>query len=111
MKKYSFILLSLLILSTPLIYWKILNSMIIDPENHQVITEFPVYEEVVKEEISSENAKLALETNDFLTGYWDGQNKKWHGSIHWSTNPEYRRGHMLGSFDKKHKIERYDKID
>lgn len=46
-------------------------------------------------------------SKQFLCGYTDGQKETWAGTLQWTFNTDYRRGHMFGLSDKKRGIRRY----
>jgi hypothetical protein len=46
-------------------------------------------------------------SKQFLCGYNDGQKETWAGTLQWTFNTDYRRGHMFGLNDKKRGIKRY----
>jgi hypothetical protein len=108
-RKYVFAL-SLIVLSTPFIILGIIGSMRIKPESHHPFTEI---KENKKEEIFvqgiivSQQEKNPSET--FMNGYWDGWKGKIYSPFRWTVNADYRQGHMLGSYDRKNGIDRYER--
>lgn len=67
---------------------------------------------IEKENINNLNKSESKEdekSKQFMRGYWDGYKGKWLGPIKWTLSKEYRQGHLLGSSDKKNKIERFKK--
>ena len=65
----------------------------------------------IKEDLKldKEKKKEYIPSKDFMTGYWEGYNGKKALFFRWSSNEDYRQGHMLGAYDKKNNIERYEK--
>jgi hypothetical protein len=74
------------------------------PESKPEINPQPLITEPKKEEKKKESANP-----EFIRGYWDGWDGKRLPIIRWTTNEDYRQGHMLGTYDHKHKIERYER--
>jgi len=59
--------------------------------------------------LDKDKKKEYVPSKDFITGYWEGYNGKKALFFRWSSNEDYRQGHMLGAYDKKNNIDRYEK--
>jgi len=118
MKKSFFVVLLLAILSTPLVILGIISIVRVKPEARP-INESPMSEirQVQPVPVPSESSPVApavgattqpaTPSATFMTGYWDGGHGKWLGPIRWTLSDDYRQGHMLGSYDRKNRIDRY----
>lgn len=106
MKKSSFVLYILAVISTPLIILSVCHFMTIRPQVYKSITELPEAseEEVISQIVVSEKTKPS---QIFLSGYYDGWRGKAVGPIRWIVNEDYRQGHMLGVYDRKKGVDRY----
>lgn len=51
----------------------------------------------------------ACPSSQFMTGYWDGYSGKWLSPFRWTFSDDYRNGHEVGSYDREHHIERYQR--
>jgi hypothetical protein len=114
MKK--FLIFCATVIFPPLLILAIINILKISPEPYHPISDFPIAENKSQKEnmIGSEKeiAKMyppkKIQSDSYMKGYWDGKNGKALGPIQWILNDEYRQGHMVGAYDKKNKIERYE---
>lgn len=81
------------------------------PQNSQVpqIVEpvKPTEPEEKPAEIVPTQPVTPVPSSTFMKGYWDGWHGIWLGPIRWILSDDYRQGHMLGSHDRSHHIERY----
>lgn len=116
MKKIFFTAIVLAILAAPIVA-PVLLSYRGKSEPKEGMTEFPIAHVTptapapkAKEQPNTEPLPLtppATPSRSFMMGYWDGFHGKWLGPVRWTLSNEYRQGHMLGAYDRKHGIMRY----
>jgi hypothetical protein len=119
MKKIHAFILTAMVLSTPFVILAIINFMRIKPEHHHPIAEYATAQQPIiepKEKIAVERIIVSQKeqqeqkpSESFITGYWDGWRGKLAGPFRWALAEDYRQGHMLGSYDRKNGIERYER--
>lgn len=115
------IIVALFIISTPFITLSIMEKVRVQPEGK--LAELPpvtppkepqpnlppekpaATPEKPKAEPKKEEEKTA--SPEFLKGYWDGYMGYKMPIFKFSLSEDYRQGHMLGVYDKKHDIKRY----
>jgi hypothetical protein len=91
--------------------------MRIKPESHRPITEIVAEKKepesnkeiIIQGVVVSQQEQQEPPSEIFMNGYWDGWRGKISGTFRWTFNEEYRQGHMLGSYDRKNGIDRYEK--
>lgn len=113
MNKSFFAVLALAILATPLVVLGIIGVMRVKPEVHQPIAEMPLVDvakpavpEDVKPVPPQAGAPIPPKSpsSAYMNGYWDGWHGVWLGPIRWTLSDDYRQGHMLGTYDRRHGI-------
>lgn len=77
------------------------------PQNSQVSQIPQTQEQPVSPPRPQPKPVNPIPSSSFMKGYWDGWHGMWLGPIRWTLSDDYRQGHMLGSYDRKHNIERY----
>lgn len=95
-----FVLLLVPLVVLPLAYKRNATPLPTIPEITQ-----PIVESV--EPINATKPVAPIPSSTFMKGYWDGWHRIWLGPIRWTISDDYRQGHMLGAYDRKHNIERY----
>lgn len=126
MRKILFIVVVVLfVISTPFVTLSVINKLKVHPDAK--LAELPpvvppkepqpnlppekpsekpaATPEKPKAEPKKEEDKTA--TPEFLKGYWDGYMGVRMPILKFSLSDDYRQGHMLGVYDKKHDIKRY----
>ena len=104
--------IALAILATPLVILGIVVAMRTQPEARQPIAEFPMADAKpsVPQEVKPVTPEAGVPipppspSTAYMNGYWDGWHGKWLGPIRWTLSDEYRQGHMMGTYDRKHGI-------
>jgi hypothetical protein len=112
MKKSFFAVLALAILATPLVVLGIVSVMRVKPEAHQPIADMPMAEVKPVAPIEEKPVPPTVGTptppkspsTTYMNGYWDGWHGVWLGPIRWTLSDDYRQGHMLGTYDRRHGI-------
>lgn len=110
------IILVLFVVSTPLITLSIIESVKVKPDGK--LAELPpvtppkepqpnLPEDKPTEKPTEKKEEDKTASPEFLKGYWDGYMGKKLPLLKFSLSDDYRQGHMLGAYDKKHDIKRY----
>lgn len=113
-KLLALIVIALFVVLTPYLTVKVMERYKVQPEVVEEIIALPEPTPIPEPkpatpEPKKEEKKKESANPEFLRGYWDGWDGKRLPIIRWTTNEDYRQGHMLGSYDHKHKIERYQR--
>lgn len=120
MKNSMFVVLALAILSTPLVVLgviSILRTPEVQPQvDTQIVDQQPAPQQIIVTPATPQPAAPqpaaptgqpvppAAPSSSFMTGYWDGWHGVWLGPVRWVVSDDYRQGHMLGVYDRRHGI-------